>query len=183
MPRSRTIVAGFPVWTEASKKRRAHVERVVALLDRWAAELHVPAAEAAAWRAAGYLHDALRDAPKKLLRAMTRDKTGAAEYLHGPAAAIRARADGERREDVLDAVRFHTIGCATWKRTGKALYMADFLEPGRKFLVDERAFLADSVTRDFSATFRQVVRLRLEWSMRQGGELFPESVKLWHAVR
>jgi HD superfamily phosphohydrolase YqeK len=184
MPRSRSVkVAGFPVWAEASKKRRAHVERVVALLERWAEELHVPTAEANAWRAAGYLHDALRDAPKKLLRAMTRDKTGAAEYLHGPAAAIRARADGERRENVLDAVRFHTVGCATWKRTGRALYMADFLEPGRKFLVDERAFLADQVAHDFSATFRQVVRLRLEWSMRQGGELFPESVKLWHAVR
>jgi len=183
MPRSRVTAVGFPVWAEASKKRRAHVERVVALLDRWAEELHIAAAEANAWRAAGYLHDALRDAPKKLLRAVTRDKTGAVEYLHGPAAAVRARADGERREDVLDAVRFHTVGCATWKRTGKALYMADFLEPGRKFLVDERAFLADCVAHDFSGTYRQVVRLRLEWTVRQGGELFPESVKLWHAVR
>jgi len=184
MPRSRSAkVAGFPVWAEASKKRRAHVERVVALLERWAEELHVPAAEADAWRTAGYLHDALRDAPKKLLRAMTRNKTGAADLLHGPAAAMRARADGERREQVLDAVRFHTVGCATWKRTGRALYMADFLEPGRKFLVDERAFLAEQVTHSFSATFRQVVRLRLEWSLRHGRALFPESVKLWHAVR
>jgi len=184
MPRKRhAVVSGLPAWAEVSKKRRAHVERVVALLERWAGELRVPAAEADAWRAAGFLHDALRDAPKKLLRAVTRDKTGVAELLHGPAAAIRARADGERRADVLDAVRFHTLGSATWKRTGKALYMADFLEPGRKFLIDERAFLADNVAHDFAGTFRQVVRMRLEWSLRQGGELFPDSVKLWHAVR
>jgi HD superfamily phosphohydrolase YqeK len=175
--------AGFPAWTQASDKRRKHVERVVALLERWIAELRVPADEADAWRAAGYLHDALRDAPEKLLRSLTNDKTTDESFLHGPAAASRAEQDGERRSDVLEAIRFHTVGYAMWKRTGQALYMADFLEPGRSFLVDDRAFLADQVAYDFSATFRQVVRLRLEWSLQQGGELFPESVKLWHAVR
>lgn len=184
MPRSRRGQSpGFPVWTQASDKRRAHVERVVALLTRWAGELHVPADEADSWRAAGYLHDALRDAPEKLLRSLTNDKKLAAELLHGPAAAARAMQDGERRAEVLDAARWHTVGSATWRRTGQALYMADFLEPGRKFLIDERAFLADHVAHDFSGAFRQVVRLRLSWSLQQGGELFPESVTLWHAVR
>jgi HD superfamily phosphohydrolase YqeK len=183
MKRSKRVEAGFPAWTQASDKRRKHVERVVALLERWAGELRVPADEADAWRAAAYLHDALRDAPEKLLRSITNDKTTDESFLHGPAAATRAEAEGERRKDVLDAVRFHTVGSATWKRTGQALYMADFLEPGRQFLVDERAFLADQVAHDFAGTFRQVVRLRLEWSLRQGGELFSDSVKLWHSVR
>lgn len=177
------VAAGFPEWTRAKKKRRAHVERVVSLLDRWARAMRIPAAEAAQWRAAGYLHDALRDAPDAALRKWSGDKTSDVELLHGPAAAVRAGIDGEQRRDVLDALRFHTVGCATWARTGRALYMADFLEPGRKFLRSERARLAAQVPKDFDATFREVVRMRIIWSLGKGGELFPETVDLWHAVR
>jgi hypothetical protein len=61
--------------------------------------------------------------------------------------------------------------------------MADFLEPGRSFLITERAFIAEHVPHDFDAAFRQCVRLKLEWSLSQGGELYPQSVALWNAVR
>lgn len=175
--------SGFPSWTEASDKRREHVLRVVELLARWADAMRIPRAEAERWRAAGFLHDALRDASNKVLRTWSGDTKRASEFLHGPAAAVRAGIDGERRADVLDAVRYHTVGCATWARTGRALYMADFLEPGRKFLIAERAYLAAQVPSNFDGTFREVVRLRLSWSLGQGGELFPETVALWHAVR
>jgi HD superfamily phosphohydrolase YqeK len=129
------------------------------------------------------LHDALRDAPEPKLRALTGDGTRPAETLHGPAAAVRAEQDGERRQDVLDAVRFHTVGSPDWGSTGKALYLADFLEPGRRFLREERAALAAKVPRDLDAAFRECVRLRIEWTLREGGELFPETVALWNAAR
>ena len=173
----------LPPWAQVSDKRREHIARVVALLDQWSAALQLPADEATRWRTAGLLHDALRDAPESTLRALSGDGARAAELLHGPAAAMRAAQDGERRDDVLDAIRFHTVGCRAWSRTGRALYMADFLEPGRKFLIAERQFLARQVPHDFDATFRATVRLRLEWSLSQGGELFAESVELWNAVR
>jgi HD superfamily phosphohydrolase YqeK len=173
----------LPSWAQVSHKRREHISRVVALLDRWGDAMHLSADEADRWHTAGALHDSLRDAPEQMLRALSGDDTRAAELLHGPAAAVRAHQDGERREDVLEAVRFHTVGCLSWRRTGRALYMADFLEPGRRFLIAERGFLADQVPHDFDGTFRATVRLRLEWSLSQGGELFPESVELWNAVR
>jgi len=178
-------VAGveLPGWAVVSEKRRAHIARVTALLDRWAADMRLPDDERERWHTAGMLHDALRDAPESLLRTLSGDETRVAEILHGPAAAARAEQDGERRQDVLDAVRFHTVGCKGWARTGRALYMADFLEPARSFLIAERGFLARQVPHDFDATFRATVRLRLEWSLTQGGELFPESVDLWNAVR
>ena len=181
--KSRTDEIAFPSWARVTGKRRKHVARVVALLDAWAAAMRIPKAEAERWRTAGALHDALRDAPEDVLRDMSGDRTSAAELLHGPAAAERAQEDGERRADVLAAIRYHTVGCATWARTGRALYMADFLEPGRRFLISERAYLTEQAPRDFDGTFREVVRLRLTWSLGQGGELFPESVELWHAVR
>lgn len=173
----------LPEWAQVTDRRRAHVERVVALLATWSQRMGLPDDEASRWLAAGVLHDALRDAPDQMLRALTGDGTTPAELLHGPAAAVRAEQDGERRHEVLDAVRHHTVGSPEWKRTGKALYMADFLEPGRAFLIAERAYIAAHVPHDFDSAFRQCVRLKLEWSLRQGGELFPESVGLWNAVR
>jgi 2-amino-4-hydroxy-6-hydroxymethyldihydropteridine diphosphokinase len=83
---------------------------------------------------------------------------------------------------VLEAIRWHTVGNGAWSRTGRALYMADFLEPGRSFARADRAFLASHLVHDFDGVFRQVVRQRLEWSLREGNQLYPETVSLWNDV-
>jgi 2-amino-4-hydroxy-6-hydroxymethyldihydropteridine diphosphokinase len=173
----------MPAWAEVTDRRRAHVERVTALLDRWAAQLHLGPDEARAWHDAGAWHDALRDAPAETLRALAPDATRPVETLHGPAAATRLAAEGESRVSVLEAIRWHTVGHADWDRTGRALYMADFLEPGRQFARADRAFLADHLVHDFTGVFRQVVRMRIEWTVREGKALFPETVALWNQVR
>jgi 2-amino-4-hydroxy-6-hydroxymethyldihydropteridine diphosphokinase len=174
----------LPVWACVSEKRLGHIERVTALLDDWARAMTLSADEATAWHDAGRLHDALRDAPEEQLRRLAGDPPGyALEMLHGPAAAACLAAHGETRAELLDAVRHHTVGSPEWGRLGRALYMADYLEPGRKFSRADRAYLAAQVPRDFDATFRQVVRARLEWSLREGMRLFPETVALWNAVR
>jgi HD superfamily phosphohydrolase YqeK len=172
----------LPSWAHVSEKRRAHIARVVTLLDRWASQLHLPAEEARAWRDAGLLHDALRDAPESELRALVPDPSLPPQILHGPAAALRVMRDGETRTDVLEAIRWHTVGNGAWSRTGRALYMADFLEPGRSFARADRAFLASHLPHDFDGVFRQVVRQRLEWSLREGNRLYPETVSLWNDV-
>lgn len=173
----------MPPWAVVSEKRVAHIARVTALLDRWAVAMHLDAAEARAWHDAGRWHDALRDADAEQLRALAPEPDRPVETLHGPAAAAKLEADGESRIGVLDAIRWHTVGHATWDRTGQVLYMADFLEPGRQFARADRAFLADHLVHDFSGVFRQVVRLRIEWTVREGKSLFPETVALWNAVR
>lgn len=173
----------LPSWAIASPKRREHIARVTALLDRWATTMAIPDAERVAWHDAGLLHDALRDAEEPLLRELTLDRLAPFEILHGPAAAARLEALGEARRDVLDAIRWHTLGNPAWVRTGQALFMADFLEPGRKFMVAERAWLAQMVPDDFTGVFRQVVKCRLEWSLREGKGLHPETVAMWNAVR
>lgn len=176
-------MGNLPSWAVVTDKRRAHIARVVALLDHWADAMGVDAATRTAWTDAGWFHDALRDADEVSLRALTGDAERPVGMLHGPAAALRLEADGEARGDVLAAIRWHTVGCVSWSRTGKALYMADFLEPGRAFMQADRAFLAERVPEAFDAVFRQVVRLRLEWAIREGKSLAPETVALWNAVR
>jgi 2-amino-4-hydroxy-6-hydroxymethyldihydropteridine diphosphokinase len=173
----------LPAWAIVTEKRRAHIERVVALLERWADALSLSVDEHRAWIDAGRWHDALRDADESTLRAETGDLQRPFGMLHGPAAALRLAAEGESRQAVLDAIRWHTVGSLDWDRVGRALYMADFLEPGRNFMQADRAFLADRVADDFNAVFRQVVRLRLEWTIREGKGLAPETVALWNQIR
>lgn len=173
----------LPAWAVVGDRRRAHIARVTALLDRWAVELALDPAEAQAWHDAGRWHDALRDADADTLRSLAPDPGRPLETLHGPAAAARLAREGEARAGVLEAIRWHTVGHADWDRTGQALYMADFLEPGRQFARADRGFLADHLVHDFSGVFRQVVRMRIEWTVREGKGLFPETVALWNRVR
>lgn len=175
--------SGLPVWAQTGDKRISHIQRVTLLLRAWGAAMRITPDEANAWIDVGTWHDALRDAPESELRAITGDRTSPLGLLHGPAVAIKLEADGERRSGVLDAIRYHTVGWAKWDRTGRALYMADYLEPGRKFLAEDRGFLASQVPHNFDGVFRQVVRFRLEWSVREGNHIFPETVALWNSLR
>lgn len=172
----------LPVWAVASSKRCAHIARVVALLAEWADRMTLTVEEAQAWHDAGLWHDALRDADEHTLRTITNDVDRAPALLHGPAAAVLLAYEGESRIPVLDAIQWHTLGWKHWQAVGKALYMADFLEPGRPFMRAERAYLAANAPIAFDSTFRQVVQLRMEWAIREGNALAPETVELWNSL-
>jgi 2-amino-4-hydroxy-6-hydroxymethyldihydropteridine diphosphokinase len=173
----------LPAWARVSLARRQHIARVTALLMQWADALQLPSPERAAWHDAGMWHDALRDAPEGDLRARSGNDALPVGMLHGPAAAAQLAGDGEQRATVLEAIRWHTVGNASWDRTGRALYMADYLEPERRFARVERAYLATQVPYNFEGTFRQVVRHRLEWALHEGHELYPNTVELWNSLR
>jgi len=173
----------LPSWAQVSDKRRAHILRVAALLERWANVMCISEQERRNWIDAARWHDSLRDAPREELRRLAGEAPYEPEMLHGPAAAAKLVLEGERRSNVLDAIRYHTVGSPAWDSTGKALYMADFLEPGRSFSREDRAFLSAQVPHDFEGVFRQVVRMRLVYALNEGHTLFPETVQLWNSIR
>jgi 2-amino-4-hydroxy-6-hydroxymethyldihydropteridine diphosphokinase len=162
----------LPPWAQVAPQRRAHIERVVALLDEWAQAMDVPPDERARWLRAGWLHDALRDAPL------------ADRLAHGPAAADRAAAEGERDRGILDAVRYHTLGSTGCDDAGRMLYLADFLEPGREAAGarSDRAELARRVPHERDAVLREIARRRLEWVLRSGWPLPVETVAFWNGL-
>jgi HD superfamily phosphohydrolase YqeK len=174
---------GMPSWAVVGEKRLDHIARVTSLLRAWAASMRLSNEETIAWTDAGVWHDSLRDASEEKLRKITGDMDMPAALLHGPAAAVKLEKEGEKRKGVLDAIRYHTVGSAKWDRTGRALYMADYLEPGRKFSREDRNFLAAQVPTSFDAVFRQVVRFRLDWSVREGNHIYQETVELWNSLR
>jgi predicted HD superfamily hydrolase involved in NAD metabolism len=173
----------LPDWAQVSGSRRKHIKRVTRLLASWADAMQLAPDERRTWVDAGRFHDALRDAPIDELRALAGSAITEVELLHGPAAATRLERDGERRENLLEAIRFHSIGSDRWDRVGKALYMADYLEPGRSFDVERRAKLAAMVPENFDDAFRQVVIARMDYAIQQHFTTYPESVALLESVR
>ncbi len=162
----------LPAWAQVSPERRAHIERVVTLLGNWADAMQVDAEERDRWGRAGWLHDALRDAPL------------GDPLRHGPLAAARAATEGETDRGVLDAVRYHTIGFAGWDDVGKMLYLADFLEPARKQTAAtmDHPQLTQRVPTERDAVLREVARRRIEWMLRSGWMLPDETAGFWNSL-
>ncbi|HEU4847013.1 MAG TPA: bis(5'-nucleosyl)-tetraphosphatase (symmetrical) YqeK, partial [Rubrobacteraceae bacterium] len=93
-------------------------------------------------RLAALLHDAARETePEDYLRLA--DEWGLAvgelerkspKLLHGPVAAELARRElGVEDEEVLEAIRVHTVGAAGIGALALALYVADKIEPARDY--------------------------------------------------
>jgi 2-amino-4-hydroxy-6-hydroxymethyldihydropteridine diphosphokinase len=177
------IVPALPAWAVVSRKRHAHIARVTTLLLTWADALDLPEREREAWRDAGAWHDALRDVPPRELPRPTVDPTLPPGAWHGPAAAERLQREGESREGVLEAIRWHTVGDARWMRTGRALFCADYLEPGRRFAKKERRELTEGFAGDPDGVLREVVRMRLDNARREGMEVHARTLAFWEVVR
>jgi len=179
---SRRRTLGLPAWAVVTEKRRQHIERVVATLIDWADAMAVSARERRRWLKAAWMHDALKDAPRDLVRELAGEFDGPASLWHGPAAARRAELEGERDQGVLDAVRYHSIGFADWDRVGRMLYLADFLEAGRRHHDSHRTAQAERVPDDPGGVLREVARDRIAHGIRKGWPLLPDTVAFWNAL-
>jgi HD superfamily phosphohydrolase YqeK len=178
------MATGLPDWTKASDTRRAHMERVATVMEEWAGALGLPDSERERWYATGLLHDALRDAPPESLLPVVEEpfRELPGSFLHGPAAAARLAADGFDDAEVLDAIRFHTIGSDRFGLLGRALMAADFLEPGRKRNAAWRAELRERLPTDPDGVLTEVVRARIRASLEGDETIRPEMVRLWNAL-
>jgi HD superfamily phosphohydrolase YqeK len=163
-------ITQLPTLAQVGKKRRAHVRRVAALLDDWADEMAVAPAERARWITACWLHDALKDA--ELPQGLT----------HGDAAADRATREGVSDAGVLDAVRHHGVGSATWDDVGKMVYLADFLEPGRRSRRRQRAQWAKRVPQDRDRVLTEVVAHQIQSRLRKRRAIHPRTLELWNSI-
>lgn len=197
----------LPQWTRASTERRRHMMRVSDLMGAWANALRLPAGAIRRARAAGLLHDALRDESPERLRAILADRatsreetaeaeeavtvaeseeTAAASFpeslLHGPAAARLLRREGIEDEAFLKAVAFHTTGHPDFDAMGRLLYLADFLEPQRSHRPDWLAELRERMPRERDAVLKEVMEERIGHALRRGWPLRAETVGLWNRL-
>lgn len=160
------------------------MNRVAELMAAWAVELDLSEDEQNRWKVAGLAHDLLRDADPDTLR-MHLPPTLADlpdPILHGPAVAERLRLGGVEDGELLTAVAYHTIGDARFGRLARALYAADFLEPGRSFMSDWRAERRVRMPSDFDAVVRDVASLRLRNLIERGSAVLPGTLAFWNTI-
>lgn len=172
----------LPTWATVTPERLEHIARVAELAALWAEEMGIPDNERNRWLRAVWLHDAMKDAPLEELAQWAPSATGSDELRHGPAAAARAKAEGETDRGVLDAVRYHSIGLAEWDMVGRVLYCADYLEPGRK-PSDERTALAARFPTDPSGVLRDVAQTRILRLVKSGWPLPEPTVRFWNSLQ
>jgi predicted HD superfamily hydrolase involved in NAD metabolism len=173
--------------------RLSHVEAVAETIGRVTAGWGEDAREAAL--RAAWLHDAWRCAPAE--DAVVRIRASGEEpdpwallhapvLLHAQAAAVWAESSlGEADPHILRAVRHHPTGHPDWGRVGLALYVADFCEPTRAFAedlgTDRLVVRAAAGPAPLAAAALEVLRLRLQWAIRDGRKIHPDSVRAWNA--
>jgi HD superfamily phosphohydrolase YqeK len=174
----------LPKWSVTRPARREHIARVCALVIEWAEERGLGEPEKSRWLDAARLHDAVRDAAAADLRGRL-----GPEYqdwpdllLHGPAAAARLQANGYDDEGVLNAVRYHTLGHESLDDAGRALYLADFLEPGRTFDPIGRAAWRARMPRDMTGVLREVVAARIQHIVLSHRPIRLETLSFWNQI-
>jgi HD superfamily phosphohydrolase YqeK len=174
----------LPEWARVNNQRYAHAERVALLLGEWAAALELSPEERTRWKAAGYLHDALRDAPPAELRPLVPPAFAhlAGPALHGPAAATMLRQDGVDDESLLRAITCHTIGHPEFDELGRALYIADYIEPGRKYTPARLAEMRARMPRERAAVLLDVLNARMARQLSEGRPIRAETAAFWNVV-
>jgi len=128
-----------------SEKRYGHTLRVAAVAEELARTHGLDPDRA---RLAALLHDAAREigGPEEFLRLATEWNIPVGEperespkLLHGPVAAELSRRElGVEDEDVLEAIRVHTVGRPGMGELALVLYVADKIEPARDYPSVER---------------------------------------------
>ena len=174
----------MPRWAVAGTKRREHMERVAELLRGWSKARRESPLEVERWAALGFLHDALRDAKPRDLRGSVGASMGylPGSMLHGPAAATMLREGGVTDETLLTAVAYHTIGSADFCVIGKALYAADFLEPGREFCQKWRCELRAIMPEELDTVVRKITGSRIRHLIDKGRPVRAETLGFWNTL-
>ncbi len=94
------------------------------------------------------------------------------ELWHAPVGAYLVEKEaGINDTEILDAIRYHTSGRPKMTRLEKVIYLADYIEPGRKFPgVDEVREIAE---KDLNKALIQSIQNSIIFLMKKNKRIFP----------
>ncbi|MBT1251301.1 bis(5'-nucleosyl)-tetraphosphatase (symmetrical) YqeK [Bacillus licheniformis] len=157
------------------------METAVKLAERFGADLKK--AEIAA-----IFHDYAKFRPKEEMKQIILDGGGPLEVLnfhhelwHAPAGAALVKTEvGITDEDILSAIRFHTSGRPNMTLLEKVVYVADYIEPGRRFPgVEEVRTLAEE---DLDSALIQALKNTVTFLISKNQAVYPETVATYNAL-
>lgn len=103
--------------------------------------------------------------------------------LHAKAGALLARRKyGIRDEDILNAVQYHTTGREGMSLLEKIIFVADYIEPGRK-QAPNLAGIRRLSFEDLDAALLKILEDTMEYLKNAGGEIDSMTEKTWRFYR
>lgn len=161
------------------KERFDHVLRVTETAKQLAAETGIPVDKA---EIAGLFHDYAKFMDRDELHELLKKdpeydlySNYHSELWHAPVGALLAKERyGVDDEDILQAVRYHTTGRAGMSELEKVIYIADLIEPGRKFpgVDDLRERIAGQPLED---QMTECIQHTVKFLVQQYAVIFPYS--------
>lgn len=174
----------LPDWAVYGDARYEHMGRVAGLMNAWAEARGLKPHKVRRWTAAGFLHDALRNEAPSSLRIIVpgRFKRMAGPILHGPATAQKLRYEGVEDENLLRAIEYHTFGSRHLTTIGRALFAADFLEPGRPRRVKWRRKLRKRMPAELEAVVLEILAAKITHQIEHSRPVRLETLGMWNSM-
>ncbi|MDW7651159.1 MAG: bis(5'-nucleosyl)-tetraphosphatase (symmetrical) YqeK [Bacillota bacterium] len=135
---------------------------------------------------AGLLHDCAREWPaEKLLEASEENRLNVDSVtrqqpviLHADVGAILAQDWGIRDDEVLTAIRNHTLGRPQMPLLAEIVYIADKIEPGRQYPgVDQ---IRKQAEEDFHECLMQVASQSVTYVLQKKQIVHPRAISFWN---
>lgn len=167
------------------EKRYAHTVRVaetaVRLAERYGADREKA-------DLAGILHDYAKYWSSEQMKRLMEEDAEARDVLaygrnlwHAHAGALAVEADlGVRDPDILNAIRYHTSGRAGMSLLEKVIWLADYIEPGRRFPgVDTVRELAEKRLEDAMV---QALAQTIQFLVQKRRMVYPMTIEAYNDV-
>lgn len=134
-------------------------------------------------RTAALLHDYMKETNIEILKEMCKDVPEIKGYetlleiLHGFAGAVAAEKEfGIKDEDILNAIKYHTIGRENMSVLEKIVYIGDAVEMGRNYpCVNE---IREETMKDLDSGIIMEVNRKIEYLKEKGGIIHIDTIKM-----
>ncbi len=163
-----------------TEKRFAHTmgvaETAQSLAEMWGADSYLAFL-------AGLVHDCAKEEPydktvEKLEESgynFDNTEKNSTALLHAPYGAILANEIfGIENTDVLNAVKYHTVGRPNMTLLEKIIYVADFIEPTRNF--KEAELLRNLAFEDLDRAVLREADMVIKWNTDRGKAIHPATI-------
>lgn len=180
LTRSELIIA---VESQMSRKRFQHVlgveQAAVSLAERYG--VSVEAASIAA-----LTHDYAKErSDKEMQELIINEKLDLAwldygsNIWHGPLGAILVERELTiSNTDILNAIKHHTVGAENMTLLEQVIYVADYIEPGRKFPGVEQARVL--AAENLQAAVRYETKQTLQHLIEQNNKIYPQTIATYN---
>ncbi len=168
-----------------NKERFKHTLAVADTAEEIAKKVDVSVDRA---RKAGLLHDYAKNLSKEEIMTLAylarKEEPGLkiddmeinlSPVLHAPVGAYLVKRDyGLAEEDILEAIRYHTIGSPDMGKLAQIIFVADFIEPNRDFPCIDK--VRESLKTDLHDIIILICNHTIKYNIEQGRLIHPNTL-------